>query len=235
MNFNSAILPAALAAGLLASPALAVPYSLTFDGDICSSGNGPLGPCTDASGIDQSYGDVPGVVDVLYGNRNDPSVIGDNVLGQLAFWGPDYGDLTNVAYGVQSNAVAIILRPLNGLLMTLISFDLAGFLSDYESQVTIEDGNGNVLTSTGAITVPGVGRQTFSNPGNWSSLDEIRIIWGPDGYNVGIDNINFTVTAALPPIDPNDPTTPAIPLPAAGWMMIAGIGALAALRRRRKA
>lgn len=31
------------------------------------------------------------------------------------------------------------------------------------------------------------------------------------------------------------PSTPAIPLPAAGWLMITGLGGLAALRRRRKA
>jgi len=35
--------------------------------------------------------------------------------------------------------------------------------------------------------------------------------------------------------NPGNPNPPAIPLPAAGWGLVAGIGALAALRRRRSA
>lgn len=44
----------------------------------------------------------------------------------------------------------------------------------------------------------------------------------------------FTAGSAVPPGGPG-PNTPAVPLPAAGWMLIAGLGGLAAMGRRKRA
>ncbi len=51
---------------------------------------------------------------------------------------------------------------------------------------------------------------------------------GLDGTLINIG----TPPVVTPPTNPTNPTNP-IPLPAAGWMLIAGIGGLAAMRRRK--
>ncbi len=53
-----------------------------------------------------------------------------------------------------------------------------------------------------------------------------------DGVNEAILRARFTLVGAVDPIDP--PPSP-VPLPAAGWMVLTGLGALVAARARRKA
>jgi len=50
--------------------------------------------------------------------------------------------------------------------------------------------------------------------------------------NIAVSAFTYSVTLP-PPVDPVDPSV--VPLPAAGWMPLAGVGGLAALRRRRGA
>lgn len=50
----------------------------------------------------------------------------------------------------------------------------------------------------------------------------------------GISHLSVFVAGGFPPPGP-DPEINPIPLPAAGWLLIGGLGALAAVRRRRKA
>ena len=52
-----------------------------------------------------------------------------------------------------------------------------------------------------------------------------------DEANSAILRARFTLVGPVPPIDP--PPAP-VPLPAAGWMVLTGLGALAATRARRK-
>lgn len=62
------------------------------------------------------------------------------------------------------------------------------------------------------------------------STDAFSILSGGDNAP-GLSNaVLFKRDGDLPP----PPPPPYIPLPAAGWMMLAGLGGLAALRRRRK-
>ncbi|PKP79413.1 MAG: hypothetical protein CVT80_16140 [Alphaproteobacteria bacterium HGW-Alphaproteobacteria-2] len=53
---------------------------------------------------------------------------------------------------------------------------------------------------------------------------------GAEPAGFAIDNIRFGLRGQI--IDPGGPSP--IPLPAAGWMLLAGIGGLAAMRRRRR-
>jgi hypothetical protein len=63
--------------------------------------------------------------------------------------------------------------------------------------------------------------------GTWTVND----LEGPRGGTPDLSNVQLFGTADL--VLRDVPPPPAIPLPAAGWMMIAGLGALAALRRRK--
>jgi hypothetical protein len=203
----------ALSAACAALPASA--DLLTFDGNICNGGQA----CGDAALIDTSYGDVEGVVDVQYRN-----LIGNPSSDGLRFWRDDYNDLVNVAWtdGGDSNSRAeIFIKPLNGQAVSLHSFDLGAWLDgQINSQFTILDGALNVLFESGPLTI-GIQPENLHNQFNFTDLtsnDGIRIQWGPSAFNVGIDNIHFTVAP--------------VPLPAPAWLLSGGLLTLAARRRR---
>jgi len=170
--------------------------TLTFDGDICNPGGNSA--CVFGTDIGGSYGSIPGQIDVSYASR----VGAGNAAAthsNLRFWDNFFGDLTNVAYAINDSAKVgeIALRPKAGFQVTLNSFDLAGWMLGGNSQVTIYDGAFNVLFSSGTISVTGPGHTTFS-PGLTRS-DGIVIQWGPDAWVVGIDNVNFSVSAVPEP------------------------------------
>jgi len=205
---------AAVAAMALAAAQPASADLLTFDGDICAGGTS----CTNGETIDQSYGDTA-VVDVVgIGNVASPG-------GPLYFWADSYSDLTNVAYGDNGVTVGLFLDPAAGYQVTLNGFDLGSwpFLSR-SSQWSIYDGLGNLLDSSGGIVVNG--QVSTHVPGPYTSAHGIQINWGPDGYDVGIDNVDFTVSR-IP--------TGGIPEPSTWAMLIMGFSALgAALRTQRR-
>lgn len=208
----------ALAGALFVAASLsAVPASaalLTFDGDICNGGQA----CADFGFIDNSYGDVAAVVDVQYLN-----LVGNPGADQLRFWHADYNDLTNVAWtdgGDGGSRAEIFIKPLNGDVVTLNSFDLgAYFHTQLSTTISILDGDNNLLAFTPSGVLIGAGDLHTHFDFNLSSASGIRIQWGPSAYNVGIDNIDFNVGA--------------VPLPAPAWMLGGGLAALLARRRRR--
>jgi len=216
---------AALAIALSAGSASATTYTLDFSGNICGDGTEA---CGNGSEISQGYGDVAGQVDVIYDSN---TTVGDegSDASRMFHWGPSYSDLTSVAYGGVGVPVSIFLRPLAaGLIITLDTFSLGAWPNtNRDTSYSVLDGLGNLLTSSGPITVLGATASIFGNPGTWSSADGIRIVFGPDAFNVGIDNIQFTVTG-----DGGGGGPTPIPLPASALLLIAGLGGLAALRRR---
>ena len=62
----------ALSAVVLAAPvAQAATINLDFSGDICTTATGA---CTNGSPISQDYGDIVGMLDIIYdANRNTPT------------------------------------------------------------------------------------------------------------------------------------------------------------------
>lgn len=206
------VLAALGAASLLASTAQAT--VLTFDGNIC---NGGLA-CGDGNEIDATYGDIANVLDVQY---NDDDGVGNTTL---QFWNSSYSDLTNVAWGGFSDSngsPSIFLVPLSGLSVTLNGFDLGAWPNaDRNTQVTIREIGGGVLYSSGTILVSGSAHTHLAF--NLTSSSGLEINWGPSGYNVGIDNIDFTAGAA------------GVPEPATWALMIMGFGSAGAMLRRRR-
>jgi hypothetical protein len=213
----------ALAAGfmLMASQAMGASYTLDFSGDICET---TTGACNNANQISQSYGDVAGEVDVAWDNG------GIAASKNVFYWSSGYETLNDVAYGTRNGSgLTVGFLAAAGKEIVLNGFDIAPYLNrDRDSRVQIFDNAGGAsLFDTGLFEVSTASVTNYSNPGNWVS-SELSIILGPDSWDVGIDNISFDVRD----ISGLQPTTP-IPLPAAGWLLLGGLGALAGLRRTR--
>lgn len=203
---------AALAAASAISATPAAADILTFDGGICSGSN-----CSNFGVIDQSYGDTTGL-DVIWAGNN-----GTN--GGFSFWDNGYSNLTNVGFGYGSDGVEIYLKPLAGYQITLVGFDIGSWLADRTSSVRVLSGDlGTTFTNTGNFTVSGSTASHFGY--NETRTDGFRIRFGPDNYNVGIDNIEFRVSE----VGPGGP----VPEPGAWALMITGFGAAGAMLRRRR-
>jgi hypothetical protein len=198
---------------------------LTFPNNICSSnadGSGVMTACSGYGYINQAYGDTANV-NVVY---QDLVNTGDS----LRWWGTGYNDLPTAVFGGNSDAPGasldlIQILPVGGYSIQLNSFDL-GAWPDTQRNTNLEilDGNGNALLNYGTQLI-GAGNVATHFAPDIISANGIGIEWGSTGFNVGIDNIDFTVEQ-----------TSSVPEPSA-WVLF-GTCALAMasgqLRRRTK-
>jgi len=170
--------------------------------------------------IPQSYGDTADV-DVSY--RTLSAATGKPTGAGLFEYG-QYGDLSNVVYG-GTNASQfvgeIMLTAKKGRLLSLASLDFATYHgSSATVPISIFDLDGNLLM--GGRYATGYPSHRTLTP-DTKYLSGVVIRWGPDSYNVGLDNITYTAHAAAPE-------------PASWAMMVAGFGAIGwSVRGRRKA
>lgn len=191
---------------------------LTFDGNICNGGN----LCADGRAIDQTYGDIAGQLDVVYSSRDGN---GNTAVGApfLPWWQENYSDLLNIAWALNGAVGEVALFPLAGFQVTLNSFDLGAWPNaDRDSQVTIYDSTYNPLISSGPITIDGIVHSQFLP--NLTNANGLIIQWGPDAFNVGIDNINYTV----------QPTNGTVPEPTTWLLLASGLVATWAIQRRNR-
>jgi hypothetical protein len=201
----------ALAVGTLSIAAQA--NTLDFSGAICSSaadGSGAMTACSNGSRINQSYGDTA-QVDVSF-----KSQIGG--ANSIFFWNSGYSGLNAVAYGDFNFTPEITLAAI-GSTITLQGADLGAWANtNRQSQLTVVDlATNTAVFSSGPITVLGATASSFIF--SLSSNAGFAIRFGPEGYNVGIDNIQFTAT----------------PVPEASTyaMLLAGLAAVGTAVRRR--
>lgn len=189
---------------------------------ICTSapsGVGALSTCVDYSYISQGYGDVAGVVDVSYNGQDTP--------GQsLRWWSTGYNTLYGVLWadGGDSNSKArVALQVLNGGQISLQSLQLGAYYQNtLGTTLTIRDlGSNAVLFSSSQNVGNGSISATPFSFSNLSSTTGLSIEWKNSAYNVGIDNIQYTISA--------------VPEPGTWAMLAAGLLGLGVLARRRRA
>jgi hypothetical protein len=198
---------------------------LSFPEFTCAAASTGIGPnidCNNFSYINQSYGDTANV-DVTY---RDLIRTGE----ALRWWNVGYNDLVGVAWGGTSDAPGaswsrIELRPLNGSVLTLNGFSLGAYsFTTRNSNVRVlELDTNNVLTDYGTLAI-GFGATTHTDflPADASS-NGIAIEWRDSAYNVGIDNINFSV----------GPASGVIPEPSTFVLLAGGLAAMVVRRKRR--
>ena len=189
---------------------------LTFDAaDACQV------VCGNSSFISQSYGDTALVNVAFDGDVNNQG------LESMRWWSSGYSDLFGVAFFglafASPNPVGVYLTPVAGYQITLNSFDLGSFGGPRTTQLTLRGGDGSLISSTGNFVTNGAQRNTYT-PG-LTRADGFRIVFGPDDFNVGIDNINYTVSR----IDGGG-----VPEPTTWAMMILGFCGTGTLLRRRR-
>ncbi len=206
---------AGIAALILSGPASAATFVLDFGNTNCAGG------CTDGGTFVQTYGDQTGL-DVSYQSLNGP---GNSTVGYqgLRYWNANYGNLNGVAWGgtsSNSGVPEITFTLTQPGTIRLNSLQYAGWPNTNRSTgFRIYDLNYNLLFNSGALSAPGNGNNLITfNTGNNSGL---RLQWGPDGYNAGIDNLSFSL---------NEPLG-AVPEPATWLMMIAGFGLVGGMMR----
>jgi PEP-CTERM motif-containing protein len=212
-----------LISAVLLFGAVAQATTLTFDGDICGGGTS----CSNGESIDQSYGDILGQLDVVYTHRvGNGNTVSDELF--LKWWDTQYSNLTNVAYGGSNDLTGvseIAFIPAAGYSVTVNAFDLGAWpQTARDTQATIYDSAYNELDSTGPITVQGNASSNISF--GQTNANGLIIQWGPSAYNVGLDNLGFTVQTAAPVPEPST-----VLLLASGLAGILGYG----WRRKRAA
>ncbi|MBB6227542.1 hypothetical protein FHS79_001711 [Polymorphobacter multimanifer] len=198
---------------------------LDFAGNIC--GIAGTASCGNGTRIGGSYGSTA-QLGISY--RSVTVSTGLTYTDYLEHWSGNYGNLTNVVYG-GANATnyrsEITFTPISGFEVQLLSFDAACYLNRVSCRTmnyTLSNSGGTLASASGLSTMH-PGHVDVSVNSAWSS-SPLLLAWGPDGYDVGLDNITLAVRAI-------DGGTDIVPEPASWAMLIAGFGMIGGAMRRR--
>ncbi len=216
---SSLLLAPILLAVATTSQALTIDFGSGPSPTICSStanGAGPLVACGNGSYLSQSYGDVAGLVDI------DFSAPRLTTATSLRWWDQSYSSLQGVAWadGGDANSLArIVIKAVDPTAtVTLQSFDLGAWpTTTRTTNINVYAiGGGTPLYSLSGAVVLGTSINT-SIP-NISVVGGLWLEWADSAYNVGIDNIRYTISA--------------VPEPTSALLMLAGVAGLLMVRRR---
>lgn len=185
---------------------------LTFNGGVQAGGDGVLNGNGEL--IDQTNGDIVGMLDVQY--DSDVDAVGDSLFSYQDAVG--YGGLSGVAYYSGANDGEIGLIPLGGYTVTLHSFVIGSdfYAGPHQIDVNVLDaGTLNTLfTGTTAPIWSPTSAHVFLGI-DVSSDVGLLIRFNKASSYAGIDNIDYTLS---------------IPEPAS--LVLLGVGTLALCRRR---
>jgi hypothetical protein len=187
-----------------------------------ANGAGALIGCSNGTYLSQSFADVAGVVDVDYSATRLAAPT------SLQWWNTGYNNLYGVAYaGISdSNSLArIAIKAVDTTAtVTLQSFDLGGYPNSTRSttvNVYAIGGGAPLYTFAGSVGNGAISANSFTP--NISVVGGLWLEWADSAYNVGIDNIQYTVSAVTP-----------VPEPETVVLMLAGLAGLSLLVRRRR-
>ncbi len=220
-HLSKALLAVSLSAGAAVSmPAHSATVLLDFSGNICGAAGNAV--CTNFEQIGQNYGDTVGL-DVSHRSTH---LNGSTYEAFLKYWdSPSYSGLNDVAWGGADDAnyrAEITFTALAGFSVSLDAVTFGSYRSVNRSlSFTVQDlGTNAVLFSSGSFNVAAT---PVNFAGNLSSNTGLVLTWGPDAYDVGVDDIRLTVS-----------TLSVVPEPETYAMMLAGLGLLGFAARRRK-
>ena len=209
--------------GMLATATQAT--TITFDTTSCSNS---VAVCGNSSIINADWGSVAELSSVSYVNPNSFAP------NSFLYWGAGYSGLPSAAWGgvgPTSTGIQINITPLNGNSIKIISIDVGAYGGTRTTNVTVNDGNGNqLLPFTGLsfpVTVDGTTASNFTIPTFGSinpSSSGFQLIWGNDGWNIGINNIVYEV------VDANG-NPASVPLPGTLALLLGGF-ALIQIKRK---
>jgi hypothetical protein len=209
-----------LLAAATSAQALTLDFGVAGVPDICTSnvnGLGAMVPCGPGLAISQSYGDVAGVSDITY---SSPLIATPT---SLLWFGPNYNNLYGVAYasGSDANSLARIeIKPLtSGQAVTLSSFQLGAYANSTRSttvNIYAIGSSAPLYSFSGDVGNGAVSATSFAP--NITVTGGLWLEFKNSAFNVGIDNIQYSVSA--------------VPEPASVLMMLAGVAGLLAARRR---
>ncbi len=209
-------------ATMLALPAAAATLNFESEGYVGNSVS--LGNDEAYAGADVTFSSANGLFAVKTGGPADGFVPNDNplpvgVFGDY-FLTSDFGTTTamSISYGTAVSAASFDVADIDGTGSNTEEFTFKAFFGALEvGSIAVNSGD----PGTGDRLAYSIG---FSNLG--SLFDRIEIVGTTAGgtrhIGIAFDNFNTTV----------DVTT--VPLPAAAWMLLAGIGGLGALGRRSR-
>lgn len=104
-----------------------------------------------------------------------------------------YGDLNDSVYNCDNATnMAITFTPENGTAWTLDSFDLAAYSGDAPGDnyvVTLTDGSGNVLWTSGTVLAPSSGHLTLTPDVTFTSAVTLN---AGTNWNVALSNLHLT-------------------------------------------
>jgi hypothetical protein len=220
---STTALALSLSAGALVSlSANSASVVLDFSGNICGAAGNQA--CTNFAQIGQNYGDTTG----LNVSHRSTDLAGATYEPFLKYWANNYSGLNDIAWGGAGETgqrSEFTFAALSGYTVTLDTVTFGSYLNaERRSSYTVRDlGTNALLFSSGGTFLVDANPDTF-NPGV-SSTSGLVLTWGPDGYNVGVDEIRLTVAPTV---------TTAVPEPETYAMMLAGLGLLGFAARRRK-
>lgn len=217
------LLAAGLALVASASQANVLDFGQSGTPMFCSSTADGLGApiaCANGSYFLQSYGDIASAVDVTY---SAPRI---NDGRSLRWWAENYNDLYGVLWADSSDAdsrARIEIKPLGGKTVTLTHFDFGAFLNSTRDTTINVFAIGNPIALFTYAGPVGSGLMHNGFDLNVSSTTGLRLEWKDSAFNVGVDNVTFTLDAVG-----------AVPEPSTYALLLAGLAVCGAAARRRR-
>jgi len=200
-NFSSMAVAALAITGVAAQAAVLDFGNGPAAPSICSSesgGGGSFAACTNYTRINQAYGDVANVLDVIYSTPRIDNASTDTPR----WWDSSYSDLYGVLFAYNGDGDSLLrieLKPLNGQGVKLSSLDLGAYpATTRNSTLKVFDLTGSTepFSFSGEVGTGGV-RTSFACP-NVFSANGIRNLYD-SARNNGIDNITYEVAAIQEP------------------------------------
>ena len=189
--------------------------------EVGTDGTAPVTACTAGRFVSQSYGDIDGVVDLSYASPQA------TVPTSLKWWDTLYNNLYGVLYaGVGGDSGSLARIEIKALapdaVVTLSALDLGAYNQttlNTTVQVFAIGGGAPLFSFSGPVGNGPVSATTLSV--DVSAVGGLWLEWGDSAFNVGIDNIQYSVSS--------------VPEPAPASLLLAGgLLGLRALHRRRE-